>query len=128
MKEGRFLRDGPQGQVAQWAPDEGAHLRSWQQSQIDDHYDGRLQDPGIVDDPRHRFDIPVLRKRTAEERLESMIRRLAVVHPVQQAALLQQIAGDYWKAGMPVTQEALRKAAADLLNRNDKRITTASRR
>lgn len=121
-REGRYMA-GPRGQVAQWSPDEGAHLRPYTQSQI---HEGRLQDPGIGD-PSTSFKAPVLRKRTHQERLESMIRRLKDVHPVQQAALLQQIGAEYWKAGMPVTQEALAKAAATILNGADKRLTLTNR-
>jgi hypothetical protein len=124
LAEGRFLRDGPMGMTAQWDSEDGAKLRDWRRSLIDDRYNGQLRDPGLPQE--HTFDVPVLRKRTAEERLESMIRRLKDAHPVQQAALLQEIGGEYWRAGMPVTQDALRKAATDILNKADKRVALSN--
>jgi len=108
---------GPPGQTAQYDRFRGAVLRPWQESLI---HEGRLQDPGLPQE--HPFSVPVLVKRTQQERVDSLTRRLVGAHPVQQAALLQEIAVGYWKQGMPVTVEALRKAASQILNQVDNKV------
>jgi hypothetical protein len=124
IKEGRFMTGSP-GKTAQWDKEHGARLRPWQQSLIDDRYNGKLRDPGLPQE--HGFSIPVLHKRTFEERQESMIRRLIDTPEPLQEDLLKQIAGGYWKEGMPVTMAALRDAAAAILNRADVRLALSNR-
>ena len=122
LKEGRFL-DGPPGQTAQWTPEEGAHLRPWQQSQI---HEGRLRDPGIGDPSRY-FQVPELKRRTLEERVQSLVNRLKDTPPALQEELFRDITGEYWKEGMPVSADQLRKVATDILNKADSRPRVGGR-
>jgi hypothetical protein len=127
QREGRLMA-GPPGQTAQWTPETGARLRPWQESQIGPRggsNDGRVHDPGLPQE--HAFSIPVLRKRTFQERLESMTKRLLHTPEDQQRRLLEEIATDFWKQGMPVTVDALTKAAATVLNGADNRIALSNR-
>jgi hypothetical protein len=123
IKEGRFTAPGKPGTTAQWDRTDGGRIRSHKQSMVNVAGTG-VEDNGMPQE--HVFEIPRLVKRTKQERLESMIRRLKDVHPTQQAALLQQIGAEYWKAGMPVTMDALRKAASDILNKVDGRLNVTN--
>ena len=62
-----------------------------------------------------------VRKRTPEQRLESMVRRLVGASPQTLEPILKQIAGEYWKQGAPVTVDALRAVASHYLNRAERK-------
>lgn len=113
---------GPPGYTAQWT-DGKARLAPWTQSNI---HEGQLQDPGLPQE--HQFSVPALVKRSYQERLESMTKRLIHTPEDQQRRLLEEIATDFWKQGMPVTTDALRKAAATIMNGAAGRQLTLSNR
>lgn len=62
-------------------------------------------------------DLPPQVKRSREQRVEAMLRRLQALPPHLMEAKLQELSRDSWKAGMPVTGEQLKAAAAAYLNR-----------
>ena len=66
-------------------------------------------------------DLPPIVKRTPDERINAMVARLKTASPETLEPMLQQIAGEYWKAGSPVTVDALRAVAAHFLNRTERR-------
>ena len=66
-------------------------------------------------------DLPPIVKRTPEQRLDSLVARLKAGGPETHEAILKEIAGEYWKRGMPVTAEALRTVAAHFLNRAERK-------
>lgn len=94
----------------------GTKVRSWDQS---------MTTPGETMGERLRqdlppqsatFAVPPVVKRTLEERVQSMVQRLKQADPAVQDGLIRRIAAEYWKAGAPVTEEALRAVAAHYLN------------
>lgn len=66
-------------------------------------------------------DVPPVIKRTPQQRLDSMVNRLKDVPPEQIEPMLRNIAGEYWRAGAPVTVDALRAVASQLLNRAERK-------
>lgn len=62
-------------------------------------------------------DLPPQVKRSREQRVEAMLRRLQALPPHLMEAKLQELARDSWKAGQPITGEQLKAAAAAYLNR-----------
>lgn len=66
-------------------------------------------------------DLPPIIKRTPGQRMDSMVARLKTASPEAIEAILIQIAGEYWKAGMPVNVDDLRRVAAHFLNQSERR-------
>lgn len=87
-----------------------------------------IRHPDRVVPEEHAFRTTEVRKRTLEERVASMVARLRSTPPELQEALIQQIAGEYWKAGMPVSGEDLRKLAAHYLDKADKNPIRVTRK
>jgi hypothetical protein len=58
---------------------------------------------------------PVVR-RSNQERLDSMIQRLKLWPPHLLEAKLREVHGQFWKEGMPVAYDDLKKVAAQYLN------------
>jgi hypothetical protein len=69
----------------------------------------------------HQFDAPPIIKRTPEQRLDSMVQRLKDADPAYNEFILKEIAGEYWKAGAPVSVDQLRTVAAHFLNRAERK-------
>lgn len=67
------------------------------------------------------WNIPHLRKRTLEERIQSMVGRILTAPEALRERLISEAVGEYWKVGMPVTHDALRAVATKFLNAADKR-------
>jgi len=106
-------RQGFLGYVNQWTKATGVNMVPAKQSLVDRAQPGNLRQAEF----RGQFkEPPPVVKRTPLERVESLTKRLASAPVWQQEALLQEIEGEYWKNGMPVTREALRSAATKLLN------------
>jgi RNase P/RNase MRP subunit p29 len=111
-------QQGILGTVNQWTKEEGVKVVPSSQSLFDmEAKEKRLREDIEVE---HTFEVPPIEKRTPQQRLESMTKRL-LENPQQHEAILQEIAGEYWKAGAPVTVDALRAVAAHFLNRADQR-------
>ena len=66
-------------------------------------------------------DVPPVIKRTPEQRLDSMVQRLRAASPETVEPILKEIAGEYWRQGMPVSTDALRTVAAYYLNRAERK-------
>jgi hypothetical protein len=66
-------------------------------------------------------DLPPIVKRTPQERIESMVKRLMNAHPAEIEFILQDLQYEYWKAGAPVTVDALRTVATHFLNRAERK-------
>ena len=64
---------------------------------------------------------PPIIKRTPEQRLDSMVRRLQGASPETLEPALRDIAREYWKAGAPVTVDALRAVASHYLNQTERK-------
>lgn len=79
---------------------------------------GELRHRGPVDS--HTWTVPVLRKRTLEERIQSMVSRILTAPEPLRERLIAEAVGEYWKVGMPVTHDALRAVASKFLNAADK--------
>lgn len=127
----RYLTETPgalqsravRGMVAQ-ADKYGRRLRPWHQS---------LTPNGPVLKARVRQaqqevlvdwgNVPQLRKRPLEERIDSMVKRIIASPPDFRDRLIKDAVGEYWKEGMPVTADALRAVATKFLNRADNRVT-----
>ena len=112
-------RRGVLGLVNQWTQAEGVKVvpntqsvydLSKKQKQIREFSDTKVFD-----------DLPPIVKRSPNERVESMVKRLLTATPESVEPMLTQIAGEYWKAGSPVTVDALRAVATHFLNRNERR-------
>lgn len=111
-------RKGIAGTVTQWTKETGARVVPASQSVFDlEAKEKKLRNIMAT----HQFEAPPIVKRTTEQRLESMVKRLMAAHPQDQEYLLRSAAVEYWKAGAPVTVEALRTAAAHYLNRSARR-------
>jgi len=111
-------RKGISGTVNQWTKETGTRVVPASQSMYDLTSKEKKLKQVMA---QHTFTAPAPTKRTAEQRLDSMVQRLMVAHPQDQEYLLKQVASEYWKAGAPVTVEALRTAAAHYLNRAQRR-------
>jgi hypothetical protein len=68
-------------------------------------------------------DLPTLSKRSRQDRLDAMIRRLKDLPPMLLEAKIREIQGEFFKVGMPVTYDDLRAVASRYLNRADTRRT-----
>ena len=66
-------------------------------------------------------DLPPIVKRTPEQRVESMAKRLMNAHPAEIEYILKDLQYEYWKAGAPVTVDALRTVASHFLNRAERK-------
>ena len=128
----RYLRENPgalenasdavRGTVAQWTKEQGARRVAWQKSQI---HNGRIQQTEVH---QADFDLDPVVKRSLEARVGAMVERLRLLDPALQEALLEKIAGEYWKAGMPVRGEDLKVLAAHYLNQAQPVANRAQRR
>lgn len=106
--------------VTQWQRDTGAGVVPASQSLFDlNAPDKRLRDLTVTAPIGQ--DLPPIVKRTPEQRLDSMVQRLKRAAPEDNEAILQEIAGEYWKAGMPVATEDLRMVAAHFLNQTTRK-------
>jgi hypothetical protein len=120
----RYLREHPEamrrvdrvGQVAQWTKEGGARYEDWRKSQI---HEGRLQQ---TEQYAAEFEAAPVVRRTLDQRIESMVKRLLLLPPELREAMLEQIASEYWKAGMPVSGEDLKALATHYLNRAQNRV------
>ena len=111
-------RKGIAGTVNQWTEETGTRVVSASQSLFDlESKEKKLKQVMA----RHEFSAPPVVRRTTEQRLDSMVKRLLGAHPQDQEYILRQAATEYWKVGAPVTVEALRTAAAHYLNRAERR-------
>jgi hypothetical protein len=111
-------RRGISGTVNQWTKETGTHVVPASQSLYDLEAAEKKLRPIVAS---HQFEAPPITKRTTEERLDSMTKRLLASRPEEQEYLLRQVASEYWKAGAPVTVDALRTAAAHYLNRAERK-------
>jgi hypothetical protein len=66
-------------------------------------------------------DLPPIVKRTPQERIESMTKRLMSAHPAEIEYILKDLQYEYWRAGAPVTVDALRTVATHFLNRAERK-------
>lgn len=66
-------------------------------------------------------DLPPVVKRTPDQRINSMVKRLQSAPPETVEPILKDIANEYWKAGAPVTVDALRAVASHFLNQAERR-------
>ena len=114
-------RKGIKGIVTQWTRELGAHNVPASQSLMAER--SSAQEAKRLNDIETslEFDAPPIIKRTREQRLESMVKRLKSANPATVEPILAQIAGEYWKAGMPVTVADLQRVAAHFLNRTERR-------
>jgi len=107
-------RKGIVGTVNQWTKDEGVRVLPASQSLFDlSSKDKRLRS---YSEQGAFSDLPPIVKRTPQQRLESMVLRLKDAAPETLEPILNDIAGEYWKAGAPVTVDALRAVASHFLN------------
>jgi RNase P/RNase MRP subunit p29 len=67
------------------------------------------------------FDAPPIIKRTPEQRLDSMVKRLTKADPAHVEPILREIREEYWKAGAPISVEQLRAVATHFLNRAERK-------
>lgn len=68
--------------------------------------------------------LPPIVKRTPQQRIESLTKRLVDIwkeNPRLAEAVLVEIQGEYWKVGTPVTIHALRAAASEALRDAERR-------
>ena len=111
-------RKGIAGMVNQWSPETGVRVVPASQSVYDlnsktkklRHYE-----------EQHTFEVDPIIKRTPQQRLDSLVKRLVGTQPEQIEPVLKDIEAEYWKAGAPVTVEALRTVAAHFLNRTERK-------
>jgi hypothetical protein len=68
-------------------------------------------------------DLPAITRRSRQDRLDAMIRRLKDMPPMLLEAKIREIQGEFFKVGMPVTYDDLRAVASRYLNRADTRRT-----
>jgi hypothetical protein len=108
-------RQGIEGTVNSWTRDGGVEVLPAPQSVFNlDADDKRLRPYQEA----HAFEEPdPIVKRTPEQRLESMVKRL--IENGVEDSILSEVAGEYWKQGAPVTVDALRAVASHFLNRAD---------
>ena len=112
-------RKGIVGTVNQWTKDEGVRVLPASQSLFDlSSKDKRLRS---YSEQGTFSDLPPVVKRTPQQRLESMVLRLKDAAPETLEPILNDIAGEYWKAGAPVTVDALRAVASHFLNKTERR-------
>jgi len=107
-------RKGFIGKVNQWTKATGVKVVPAEQSVFDlNSNEKKLRAYA----EQHVFDdLPPVVKRTPEQRLDSMVARLRDAPPESVEPILKRIAGEYWKAGSPVTVDALRAVASHFLN------------
>jgi len=114
-------RQGFIGKVNQWTKAAGVQVVDASESVFDlNSPEKKLRDYSEV----HAFDeseLPTIIKRTPEQRLNSMVQRLKAASPQTVEPVLKDIAGEYWKAGAPVTVDALRAVASHFLNRTERK-------
>ena len=118
-------RDPEQGpgefdKVVQWTKETGAAVVPASQSLFDlEAEEKRLREVNI----QHELgkDLDPIVKRTPQQRLEAMVEKLKASDPIYVDAILQDIASEYWKAGMPVTVDDLRRVASHFLNRTERK-------
>ena len=113
-------RQGFLGYVNQWTKATGVHMVPAKQSLVDRAQPGNLRQAEF----KGQFDeskLPPLVKRTPEQRIESFVKRLLTTPRDQQDAILREVQGEYFKAGAPVTIDALRAVATYYLNRAERR-------
>ena len=112
-------RQGVVGKVNQWSKATGVKVVPASQSVFDmNTNEKRLRsyaEQGTF------TDVPPVIKRTPEQRLESMVERLKAAPPETLEPILREIAGEYWRRGMPITVDALRTVAAHYLNRAERK-------
>jgi hypothetical protein len=104
-------RQGILGYVNQWTKETGTRVVPASESLFTK--DKQLRED--IEEPLE-FKAPPVLKRTHEQRLDSMVKRLMAADPKQNEAMLKEIAGEYWRAGAPVTVDQLRTVAAHFLN------------
>ena len=114
-------RRGFIGKVNQWTKAAGVQVVDASESVFDlNSPEKKLRDHSEA----HAFDeldLPPIIKRTPEQRLNSMVQRLMGASPQTVEPVLKDIAGEYWKAGAPVTVDALRAVASHFLNRTERK-------
>jgi hypothetical protein len=112
-------RQGIVGTVNQWTEAGGVRVVPASESVFDlEAEDKRLRhysEVGTFSDPD-----PIV-KRTPGQRLDSMVARIKDAPPETLEPMLHQIAGEYWKAGAPVTVDALRAVASYFLNATERK-------
>lgn len=112
-------RKGIMGLVTQWDADNGVRGVPTSESVVNVGQ-GTVRNIE-VQAPDDAFQLDPIVKRTPEQRVEAMTKRLLHAEPAQQEIILQEIQSHYWKQGMPVTVSALREVAAHYLNRAERR-------
>jgi hypothetical protein len=111
-------RGGIVGKVNQWTKEAGTRVVPASQSVYNlDEKQKQLREY----EESYQFDAPPIVKRTPEQRLDSMVQRLKTANPLENEAILKDIAGEYWKAGAPVSVDQLRTVAAHFLNRAERK-------
>lgn len=112
-------RAGFIGKVNQWMQATGVQVVDASQSVYDlDKKQKQLREFGET----HVFeDLDPIVKRTPGQRVDAMVARLKAAPPETVEPILAEIAGEYWKAGMPVNVDDLRKVATHFLNRSERR-------
>lgn len=120
----RYLTDNPQAArriaqpqtVARWSRERGSERVGAYQSDY-----AAVAGYTAAEQAMANADVPPVVKRSRMARVDSMIERLQTLPPALLEAKLQEIAGEFWKQGMPVTGEALRAVAAKYLNQVERR-------
>jgi hypothetical protein len=116
-------RKGFIGKVNQWTKADGVRLVPASQSVYDlNSKQKRLREFG--ESKVLGEDLAPIIKRTSEQRVEAMAQRLLGAYRDGDASvefILKDIAGEYWKQGMPVAVEDLRTVAAHYLNRTERK-------
>ena len=113
-------RQGFLGYVNQWTKATGVKVVPAKHSLVDRTQPGNLRSAEF----KGQFDeskLPPIVKRTYEQRIESFVKRLLGSPREQQEVLIRQVAAEYWKAGSPVSVDALRAVATHYLNQAERR-------
>ena len=116
-------KKGVLGYVTQWTPEKGVQGVRTKDSLMSPEQ--RRRGEGLKDltvqAPADAFALDPIKKRTPEQRLDSMVQRLKAAHPGEVEFILSEIGAEYWKAGMPVTTAELRTVAAHYLNKAERK-------
>jgi hypothetical protein len=112
-------RQGVMGKVNQYTKATGVKVVDAQESVYDLTTRTKKLREEAVD---HVFtDLPPITRRTPQQRIEAMVRRLKAASPLEIEPILREIKYEYWKAGTPVTEDALRTVASHFLNQAERK-------
>lgn len=114
-----FLKDRPREEVKQTVARWQAGMEKAQR--VGTYESDYAKVRGVTpDEPvQVAHELPPIIKRTNTARVDSMIARLKDLPPALLEAKLQEIAGEFWRIGMPVNGEDLKRVAVQYLNKGD---------